>query len=226
MSYLVYPPGTGGAGAPDTVQYLVLALDAGLSQERRLVLGEGLGINDGGANSDYSVSVASRVIDRSPTSVDVTVSTTVTIYLFTVPSNMLSTNKAINFQIMGDLLCSTAGSGSFSLFIAFGATTMYSGGGTITVGAARRPWFFDLYLCAENATNAQVLGGLMTIGTSGGATTGIGDINTDEIQAITPVIGTGAVDSTVSQTFMVAIKMSTAGASSSWKKRIAFSSLI
>lgn len=45
--------------APLAAQYLVLALDASLTNERRLVLGDGLSAVDGGGGGNYTISVAS-----------------------------------------------------------------------------------------------------------------------------------------------------------------------
>jgi hypothetical protein len=49
--------GSGGSGAPTGAQYLVLALDAGLSGERDFTLGFGLGEVDAGANGAYTLSL-------------------------------------------------------------------------------------------------------------------------------------------------------------------------
>lgn len=44
-----------GGGAPTGAQYLVVALDGGLSAERRLVAGAGISFTDGGANGDFTI---------------------------------------------------------------------------------------------------------------------------------------------------------------------------
>jgi hypothetical protein len=52
------PSGGGGGGAPTNAQYLTLALNATLTNERNLVLtGPGLAGTDGGANGPYTVAV-------------------------------------------------------------------------------------------------------------------------------------------------------------------------
>lgn len=50
--------GAGGGGAPDNAEYLVLTLNATLTQERRFVAGTGLSETDGGAGGDYTLDVA------------------------------------------------------------------------------------------------------------------------------------------------------------------------
>ena len=58
---LLIDSGAGAAGAPTGSQYVVLALDATLTAERRLVAGTGLGLNDQGANSDAILSLVTPV---------------------------------------------------------------------------------------------------------------------------------------------------------------------
>lgn len=52
--------GGGGSGAPDDAQYVVMSSDAGLSNERILAAGEGIDVNDGGANSNVTLSSVIR----------------------------------------------------------------------------------------------------------------------------------------------------------------------
>ena len=49
---------SGGGGAPTDAQYLALALDATLTDERRFVVGAGIDGADGGAGGDYTVTLA------------------------------------------------------------------------------------------------------------------------------------------------------------------------
>jgi hypothetical protein len=227
VSAIVNPgtDGGGGGGAPDTAQYLALTLDATLTAERKFVPAEGLTATDGGANGNYSLAATSYVLDRSVTSVDVSVSTTVTIYSYIIQPNMLGTDRCIRFFIAGDYLTNSAVSDSFTLAIALGATNMYVDG---TIGfvasATRRPWSMELYLAAENSTLSQVLGGVIAVGV-GAATTGIGDLGTDEINALTPIIGNAALSNSNTLTFIVSVRH-LVGVSTSWRKRIAYAELL
>lgn len=54
-------PAWGSATGSSSLQYLVLALDAGLSAERRFVAGTGLSATDGGANGNYTLAIDSTV---------------------------------------------------------------------------------------------------------------------------------------------------------------------
>jgi hypothetical protein len=49
------PGGGGGGGAPSNAQYVTLALNAGLTQERVLTAGTGITVTDGGANSTVTI---------------------------------------------------------------------------------------------------------------------------------------------------------------------------
>ena len=51
------PPGTGGGGAPTDAQYVVLTLDATLTDERVLVAGAGLALTDGGPNGNVTLDI-------------------------------------------------------------------------------------------------------------------------------------------------------------------------
>ena len=52
----------GAAGAPSTAQYLTLALDAGLSAERVLTAGTGIGFADTGANGTLTVKINNTAV--------------------------------------------------------------------------------------------------------------------------------------------------------------------
>jgi hypothetical protein len=57
--------GAGSAGAPDTAQYVCLAVDAGLSAERVLTAGTGLTLTDAGANGAATLAIDSpKVVSR------------------------------------------------------------------------------------------------------------------------------------------------------------------
>lgn len=53
------------SGAPAAAQYLTLALDASLSNERVLDCGTGLSCTDGGANGDFDVAIDTAVVAKS-----------------------------------------------------------------------------------------------------------------------------------------------------------------
>lgn len=54
--------GGGGGGAPTTAQYVTLATDGSLSQERVLTQGTGINVTDGGANNPVTLSINDSVV--------------------------------------------------------------------------------------------------------------------------------------------------------------------
>lgn len=54
----------GGIVAPENAEYVVVTLDAGLTNERRLQVGTGLSLTDGGAEGDITVGVDEANIDH------------------------------------------------------------------------------------------------------------------------------------------------------------------
>lgn len=67
-AYPVPPAGGGGGGAPTDAQYLTLALNGTLTDERRFVAGTGLTATDGGAGGDYTLVVSGTTGVTSVTS--------------------------------------------------------------------------------------------------------------------------------------------------------------
>lgn len=59
--------GAAPSGAPTGASYLTLGLDGGLSAERVLTAGSGIGVTDGGANSTLTVAVDSTVVRTTGT---------------------------------------------------------------------------------------------------------------------------------------------------------------
>ena len=63
------PTGVGGS-APSTSSYVTISAEAGLSSERRVAAGTGIGLTDGGANSTLSIAVAVGIADDKILQVD------------------------------------------------------------------------------------------------------------------------------------------------------------
>ncbi|MCS6944180.1 MAG: hypothetical protein RMK97_01985 [Sutterellaceae bacterium] len=59
------PPGGGGGGAPTDADYVVLSANATLSNERVLVAGSGLTLNDGGAGGNVTLSIGSGAVTNA-----------------------------------------------------------------------------------------------------------------------------------------------------------------
>lgn len=167
------------------------------------------------------------VLDRQVTQLDInTNSSLTTFYTFSVPANVLDTQKMLRLRLFGDYLSNGGGVAStLRVQVVFGGTTMYDETSTaMTVNASRKPFDFEFLLANQNATNVQVLGGTIGLGISGGATTGLGGMNTVITNATgfsTPVFGTAAVDTTANQTLTVSIQHSVNNASTSIRRQFA-----
>jgi hypothetical protein len=225
MSWVTPPsPASGGASSVTTsVQVLALATDATLTGERVFSPAEGLGATDGGAGGNYSLSMTSRVFNQSGVSIVTSTTITITMFNIVIPSNDLGTTKSLRVVCFGEANnLANAAAATWSIAFVLNATTLYAD--TIVqpaaTTAARGPFFCDVYLTNENATNAQLFSGNAFVGQTLGATTGLGDLGGDELAGQGPLIGSAAVDSTATMSFACIISPGTAGLPSrSWIKR-------
>lgn len=174
----------------------------------------------GGGNNKIGGEDVTAVLAREATTVDVTNTTTETDILnYSVPANELGSTRKLRVEMGGDYLNNNNITNALSLIVYYGGTTIYNDTVSISsTSASRRPWRLTFSLCANNATNAQAFFGNFSLGTSGGALTGIGDLDTDEIESSSPIFNTISVDSTAAQTLRVSFTWSTASANLSARR--------
>lgn len=142
-----------------------------------------------------------------------------TIFSYAVPANELGTARKLRCEAGGDYLNNNAVSSTLRLRIKYGGTTIFDDTVAVSAfGATRRPWYLVFSLCANGSAGAQSLFGFLLLGTAGGATAGIGDIDTDEVETMGPFFGTAAIDSTQAQTLAVTVTWSAAAASLSFRR--------
>jgi hypothetical protein len=167
------------------------------------------------------VSPARAFIARSGTNVDIVSTAAETDVLnVTIPGNLLGTNRTVRIRISFDRLNNTGATQVYTLRVRLGATIMYNDASFAMVASATRAsGHLDLVLSANNATNAQVVSGLVTQGPAGGATTGLGDLASDELDYATPLQGEAAIDSTADMTLRVTVDHAASSASNSWRSR-------
>lgn len=85
--------------------------------------------------------------------------------------------------------------------------------------ANRYPFIIEFMLFPKNSTSSQGVAGTIWMGLPGGATTGIGDIATDELRTLTPFVGVNASeDSTTALDLKVTVTHATNNASLSARK--------
>src|SRR5690606_25558177 len=112
--------GGGGGGAPSGAQYLTLALDGDLSAERVLQGGSGIGILDGGANGNATLSLAALtsnwnqtgafdIILNHASSELVILESVGDTFSATLDAGDLSANRTFTLGDHGGETCTTAG---------------------------------------------------------------------------------------------------------------------
>jgi hypothetical protein len=182
--------------------------------------GDLLVIARGGGNNRIDGDDITALHARGATTVDVTNSTTETALLsYAVPANELGTTRKLRCEMGGDYLNNNGIAPTLRLRIKYGGTTIFDDTVAVTsVSTTRRPWYLTFSLCANGAAGAQSLFGFFLLGTVGGATAGIGDMDTDEIESTAPFFATSAIDSTLSQTLEVTATWSAASATLSFRR--------
>lgn len=139
---------------------------------------------------------------------------------YTVPANTLGTTHALRVNISCDYFNNSGANRTFILKIKYGSTTMYQDtSDVLAVLSSRRPVIIDFYFYPRNVTNSQGVAGNITVSFTGLATTGFGDLGSDEVQVQTPFVGVNASeDSTTSLALKVTITHSAADTNVSLRK--------
>ena len=157
------------------------------------------------------LSVTSNVLNRTPAAtVSGTVSKTA-LMSFSLAGNVLGTNKCVCIEIVGSFLCSPSTARAVTLEFNYGGTAMWADITTAqSTSTTAHPFHAVFLLTAAGATNAQVLGGFVGMGTSAAANSGLGDLLTPIAAATgfnTPIRGTATIDSTSAQTLAVNVTL-------------------
>lgn len=144
-----------------------------------------------------------------------------TIYTKSIGARDLGLGGILRLTIVGDYFNNSGGTRTLHVKVKFGSTTLYDDT-TISIAAAaeRYPVFWQIYLLNRGDAASQWLGGLLMIGNRP-ATTGIGELATDEIAANAPIGGTATEDTTSAKTFSVTVTHSASNASLSFRREVA-----
>jgi hypothetical protein len=143
------------------------------------------------------------------------------IYSYDVPAWTLKDERALRIRMHGDYLNNTGANRTLTLRVTLGGSDVYLDANTTGPSASRRPFWLDLNLAANAGTDAQTLGGAVLFGTTGGASVGIGDFGTDEIQAAAPLFGTAIRSTEIVQTLAVTVQHDASSASCSFRSYFA-----
>jgi hypothetical protein len=130
-----------------------------------------------------------------------------------IPADTLGTAGGVKVSIYGRYVNNTGANRTFTARVKFGSTTLFADTtANLATSATARPVAFEMGLLNKNATNAQGLGGTMTVSNSTAGANGFGDLATDEIIAQTAISGTSAENTTAARTFDVTMQLSNASA--------------
>lgn len=145
----------------------------------------------------------------------------------------MSTNRMLRATIHADYLNNSGSNKTFTLKVLFGGTVFYEDVTPLLdfSSASRQPIRIVLELPNLGSTNSQWLSGVLFKGEAGGATTGIGDLDTNfgwgsGSSIIVPFAGSGTIDTTVARNLEVKITHSAAHASTSFRKKLAIVELL
>jgi hypothetical protein len=138
------------------------------------------------------------VIAKTTSPVTVNTDDTIQTYFsVTLPSGLFLAGRTLRVKMGGNFL-SNSGTPTWTLTIAYGGTTMFADATAATAADTDRgTWWLDFSIQAQ-ANNDQALSGVCLFDVLGAKTapaTGVGNLGTDEIGAVTPFSGSAAVDS-------------------------------
>lgn len=157
----------------------------------------------------YAKNATQQIISSSTTET--------TIFSATITGNTLGSTGAMKCRIAAEILNNNNSADYVTINIKYGATTLYSDSTkAITKSTNLIPVWIEFMLANQNATNAQVLNGLMVVGGQDAAATGVGSLNSDETVGTSPLCGTSAIDSTANQTLLVTVTLTSADTDLTW----------
>jgi hypothetical protein len=138
-------------------------------------------------------------------------------FSYTVPGGTLGIDKVLRLKLSG--LWKTAGNArTVTIAVSYGGTTLWSDTSTNLSANKSAGWSIEVNLIANNSTTSQELTGVVSIGSTGAATTGAtGDLSTDEILGTAVIVSsTSSVNSDSGQSLNVSVTFS--GSGSTWTK--------
>jgi len=151
--------------------------------------------------------------------------TTTSIYSVAIPANAMGTGRVVRTKLIGEYWHSAGATATLTFRIGLSTTTLYQdASAALAVSANSRPCWVEVFLANLGATNSQILGGEINIGSTGGATTGQGDLATAGTSAL--IRGTSAVDTTSAVTLDFFVRHSVASTLISYQHWYGYSELI
>lgn len=143
--------------------------------------------------------------------------TETTIFSAAIAGGAITSTGMVRCRINATYVNNVDSTKTVTIKIKYGSTTLY--GDTtpgLLYGTGSRPIWIEFILANQNATNSQILNGLIMFGLISEAVTGTGTLNTDEIVSVDPLNGVSSEDSTGTLNLVVTIQHSSASASITW----------
>lgn len=154
------------------------------------------------------------VVDKSVVTTNTTLTAAAqTIISYTVPGGTLGTNNMIKMRICGTYANKSGGNRTLTFSFLYGGTTFFADTSANVVNNVIVGWNVDLILSSNNSIASQTLNGIINIGGTGPANTGItGDLATDETLSVAVITATGAVNSNNNQALVFSVNTNATGA--------------
>lgn len=148
--------------------------------------------------------ISNPVLDQESSTITLSGSVVETDFFnYSVPGGTLGTANSIRVKAYGTLTNNTGGNRTVTVKVVYGATTMFADvTPSIATNASARAWTLDFSISANNATNAQRLGGHFMLGAVTNAANGTGDFAGTTLVNV-PFYGTAAEDSTAAKTLKI-----------------------
>lgn len=148
----------------------------------------------------------------------------------TIGAGVMSTNKTARVSLIGDIRHNSGVTGTATVRIKLGGTTLYADDIRFDDDADRRPFVMRFEITNLGAANSNFLAGTFFVGSAEAATTGIGNLEagvaaTGTTSATASRIaafasnGATSVDTSAAVALVVTIQWSAAHANTSWKLR-------
>ncbi len=178
------------------------------------------------ANISAYVSGVAIPVDRDTTSTIVASATNTeqTLYSYTIPANMLGTDRIVKMTVLGAYKNNSGTNQTLRVRYKFGGTTVWN---DVTANAANssqeRGFRFEFWIANQGVANSQTGAGTAFIGGTGTSTNGSGDLGSDETLADAHItFGDPAINTTSATSMEITVQMSTSNSGASVRQDLAY----
>jgi hypothetical protein len=166
--------------------------------------------------------------DTTRTTVVSNSNTEATLYSYTVPANLLGTDRILKMTVLGAYINNTGSNQTLRVRYKFGGAEMWN---DVTANAAsnanERGFRFEFWIANQGTTNSQTGGGTAFIGGTGAASAGSGDLGSYVTLGDAHITFTSdpSINTTSPTTMEITVQMSTTKAGTSVRQDLAFMEL-